>query len=184
MDNIWLSATNFAKYIVTITPNSPIYAYSKSEKGKPTITMLEGTFAAMPSLKTGTRILSIQWTGGKAPYQVKIAQDETILWQTETTEQLIKTKKINFQAGNTYQLVINASNYATKYDFEILENLPTEQQLQNESLSENMRRTLYATWLAKKNYIKWSFEAYQQISDIADNYGPARELRKELLYSK
>ena len=46
---------------------------------------------------------------------------------------------------------------------------------------ENMRQTLQAAWLAKQDDVKWSFEAYQQLYDIADNYEPARELQKALL---
>lgn len=53
--------------------------------------------------------------------------------------------------------------------------------MQDKAIPENMRQTLQAAWLKKQDDIKWSFEAYQQVSEIADNYGPARELQKAIL---
>lgn len=53
--------------------------------------------------------------------------------------------------------------------------------MQDKAIPENMRQTLQAAWLKKQDYIKLSFEADQQISEFADNYGPAGELQKAIL---
>ncbi len=110
----------------------------------------------------------------KSPYKVQITTaDKTILWQTESKTKSVKTAKIEFKAGQTYWLIINK----TELQFETVAKLPDyPTQLQDKAIPENMRQTLQAAWLIKQDDITWSFEAYQQISDIADNYGPAREL--------
>jgi len=186
-DNIWLAIKDFAKYIVTIVPSGPsVDVHSpKSEKQAPTMPILEGTFYTIPSLKAGKRVLSLQWFNGKAPFHVQITTvDKGVLWETETTAQSVKTGEIDLKAGESYWLIITAANYANQpleFEFEAVAALPDyPARLQDQSLPENLRRTLQAGWLAEQDRIQWSFEAYQQVSDIAEYYGPARALREAL----
>lgn len=183
IDNAWLSLKDFIQYFVTIVQDNPSdSSYIKSEKHPPAKPILEGTVFSNPTLKAGKRALSLSWFNGKPPYQLQITDaKQKVLWQKQTKAQSIKTGKIDFKAGNTYWLFIKATNHTTKRAFEIVEKLPDyPKPLQNKTLPEKVRRTLQAAWLIKENRIKWSFEAYQQIFDIADNYGPARILRKTL----
>jgi len=190
IDNAWLNLKGFIQYLVTIVHIPSDSSYIKSDKEPPAIPMLEGTFSSIPTLKAGTRALSISWFNGKSPYQVQITTAEKeLLWQTETTAQSVKTKKIHsvktkkihLKADNFYWIIIKAANHTTKRSFEAVAKLPDyPTPLQNNRLPEKARRTLQASWLIKQDRIKWSFEAYQQVFDIADNYGPARELRKVL----
>jgi hypothetical protein len=179
LGNLWLKIKDFMEYIVTITSNPAISTHTKSDEESLTIPILEGTFSAIPTLKAGQRALYLQWFGGKSPYKVQITTaDKTILWQTESKTKSVKTAKIEFKAGQIYTLIIND----TKYEFETIAKLPDyPAHLQDKVIPENMRQTLQAAWLKKQDNTKWSFEAYQQISDIADNYGPARELQKAIL---
>jgi hypothetical protein len=184
-DNIWLAIKDFVKYIVTIVPNPPYHVHTKSETESLTIPLLESTFFTIPTLKAGKRALALQWFGGQSPYQIQITTaDKKVLWQTETKAQSVTTEQIDLQAGQTYWLIITAANYTkhpTELEFEVVTKLPDyPAPLQEQALPENMRRTLQAAWLVKQNSIKWSFEAYQQAADLAENYGPARELQKAL----
>ncbi len=182
IDNAWLSLKGFIQYFVTIVQEPPVHSYTKSDKQSPAIPMLEGTFFSIPTLKAGTRALSISWFNGKSPYQVQITTAEKkVLWQTQTTAQSVKTKKIHLKVDNFYRLIIKAANHTTEREFEAVAKLPDyPAPLQDNTSPENMRRTLQAAWLVEQDRIKWSFEAYQQAFDIADNYGPARELRRAL----
>ncbi|MEK8018687.1 MAG: hypothetical protein VSS75_017585 [Candidatus Parabeggiatoa sp.] len=185
-DNIWLSLKDFAKYIVTIVPSGPsVDIYSKSEKERPIMPILEATVLAIPTLKAGKRALFLQWFNGKAPYQVQITTaDKMVLWEIETTVQSVKTGEIDFKTAESYWLIITAANYAKQQmelEFEAVAALPDyPERLQDQSLPENLRRTLQAAWLAEQNRVQWSFEAYQQVFDIAEDYGPARALREAL----
>lgn len=185
-DNIWLGIKDFVKYIVTIVHAPSVGTYTKSEKELLAMPILNRTFYVIPTLQAGKRALSLQWFGGKSPYQVQIATAEKeILWQTETNTRLVKTEKIHFQAGHTYWLIIaaNHAKYPIELEFEAVAKLPDyPAPLQEKTIPEKMRRTLQAGWLVEQDSIKWSFEAYQQLSDIADNYGPARELQKALVH--
>ncbi len=180
-DNIWLAIKTFAKYVTTILDAPPIEARTKSPEDPPTIQMLESIPFTTPTLKAGKRNLFLKWSGGKAPYQLKIinTKQKNTLWETKIELNFAKTNKINLQAGE-YQLIIQASNRTQKYDFEVVERIDYSEELQD--LPENLRTTLQAAWLVsrdKTNRIKWSFEAYQQLSKFKE-YGPARELRKAL----
>jgi hypothetical protein len=182
IDNAWLSLKDFIQYLVTIVQEPPVHSYVKSDKQPPAMPMLEGTFSNIPTLKAGKRALSILWFNGKSPYQVQITTAEkTVLWQTQTKAQSVKTKKIHFKADHLYWLIIKAANHTTERSVKVVAKLPDyPEPLQNNLLPEKARRTLQASWLVKQDRIKWTFEAYQQVFDIADNYGPARELRKAL----
>jgi len=182
IDNAWLSLKGFVEYLVTIVHTPSDSSYIKSDKQPPAIPMLEGTVFSIPTLKAGKRALSLSWFNGKSPYQVQITTAEKkVLWQTQTKAQSVKTGKIDFKAGDTYWIIIKAANHTTERSFEAVAKRPDyPEPLQNNLLSEKARRTLQASWLVKQDRIKWSFEAYQQVFDIADNYGPARELRKVL----
>lgn len=179
LDNLWLNIKDFMEYIVAITSNPSISTHTKSVEESLTIPILEGTFSAIPTLKAGKRALYLKWFGGKSAYKVQITTaDKTILWQTESKTKSVKTAKIEFKAGQIYWLIIND----TKYEFEAIAKLPDyPTHLQDKAIPENMRQTLQAAWLIKQDDITWSFEAYQQLSNIADNYGPARELQKSIL---
>ncbi len=84
--------------------------------------------------------------------------------------------------ANWIIITANQAKPPTELEFEAVTKLPDyPKPLQDNTLPEKMRRTLQAGWLAKQERIKLSFEAYQQVFDIADNYGPARELRKALI---
>jgi len=187
-DNIWLALKDFAKYVLTIAHNPSVGVHlPKSEEESLAMPILDRTFRVIPSIKAGERALALQWSGGKSPYQVKITTAEKeVLWQTEAKVPSVKTEKIHFKAEHTYWIIITAANsakYPLKREFEAVAKLPNyPAQLQDNALPENMRRTLQAAWLAEPNRVKWSFEAYQQVFDIADNYGPARELREALGY--
>jgi hypothetical protein len=179
IDKLWFNAKDFMDYVVAITSNPSFSIHTKSDQESLTIPILEGTFFTIPTLKAGQRALYLQWFGGKSPYKVQITTaDKTILWQTESKTKSVKTAKIEFKAGQIYTIIIND----TKYEFEAIAKLPDyPSYLQDKAIPENMRQTLQAAWLKKQDDIKWSFEAYQQISEIADNYGPARELQKAIL---
>jgi hypothetical protein len=186
-DNIWLAIKDFAKYIVTIVPSGPSVEVSlpKSEGESPAMPILERTFLKIPTLKAGKRALWLQWFNGKAPYHVQITTaDKGVLWETETTAQSVKTAEIDFKAGERYWLIVTAANHAQEpieLGFKAVARLPDyPTRLQDQSLPENLRRTLQAGWLAEQDRIQWSFEAYQQVSDIAEHYGPARALREAL----
>ncbi len=186
-DNIWLAIKDFAKYIVTIVPSGPSVDVHlpKSEGESPAMPILERTFFKIPTLKAGKRVLSLQWFNGKAPYQVQITTaDRGVLWETETTAQSVKTGEIDLKAGERYWLIVTAANHAQEpieLGFKAVARLPDyPARLQDQSLPENLRRTLQAGWLAEQDRIQWSFEAYQQVSDIAEHYGPARALREAL----
>jgi len=182
IDNAWLSLKGFIQYLVTIVQEPPVHSYTKSDKKPPVIPMLKGTFSSIPTLKAGKRALSISWFNGKLPYQVQITTAEKkLLWQTQTKAQSVKTEKIHLKANHFYWIIIKAANHTTEQEFEAVAKLPDyPAPLQDNTSPENMRRTLQAAWLAEQDRIKWSFEAYQQVFDIADNYGPARELRRAL----
>ena len=182
LDNLWLNFKGLIQYLTTITTLPPDYVHlPKSEEESPAMPILESTFHATPTLKAGERALALQWFGGKSPYQVQITTaKKKVLWETDTNAQSVKTAKIHFKAKHTYWIIITAANHAkhpTKLEFEAVTKLP-DYPKQLQALPENMRRTFQAAWLAEQDRIKWSFEAYQQLSDIANNYGPARELRK------
>jgi hypothetical protein len=182
VDNAWLSLKGFIQYLVTIVQETPSHSDTKSDKQSPRMPMLEGTFSSIPTLKAGKRALSISWFNGKYPYQVQITTAEKkVLWQTKTKAQSVKTGKIHLKADQSYWIIIKAANHTTERLFKAVAKLPDyPAPLQNNHLPEKARRTLQAAWLVKQEPIKWSFEAYQQVFDIADNYGPARELRKAL----
>jgi hypothetical protein len=187
LDNLWLNLKGFMQYFVTIK-HEPSYSVHlpKSEEESPAMPILDRTFHAIPTLKAGKRALALQWFGGKSPYKVQITTAEKeILWQTEAKTQSVKTAKIHFKAGHSYWIIITAANYAKhpiEREFEAVTKLPDyPAQLQDKAIPENMRRTLQAGWLAKKDSVQWSFEAHQQLSDIAGNYGPARALQKTLM---
>jgi hypothetical protein len=185
-DNIWLSLKDFAKYIMTIVPSGPsVPTYSKSEKERPIMRLLERTFYTIPSLKAGKRALWFQWFNGQAPYHVQLTTaDKTVLWETETTVQSVKTGEIDFKAGERYWVIITAANYRNqpiKRAFKVVATLPDyPARLQEDSLPDHLRRTLQAGWLAEQNRVKWSFEASQHLFEIAEDYGPARVLREAL----
>lgn len=179
LDNLWLNVKDFMDYIVAITSNPSISTHTKSLTEPLTIPILEGTFSAIPILKAGKRALYLQWFGGKSAYKVQITTaDKQILWQTESKTKSIKTAEIDFKAGQIYRVIINK----TELQFETVAKLPDyPAQLQDKAIPENMRQTLQAAWLIKQDDITWSFETYQQLSDIANNYGPARQLQKAIL---
>ncbi|HIE02120.1 MAG TPA: hypothetical protein EYP59_17855 [Thiotrichaceae bacterium] len=187
-DNIWLAIKDFAKYIVTIVDAPSVDVHlPKSDKQAPTMPILEGTFFAIPTLKAGKRALFLQWFNGKAPYQVQITTaDKMVLWEIETTAQSVKTGEIDFKTAESYWLIITAANYAKQpmeLEFEAVAALPDYPEgLQDQSLPENLRRTLQAAWLAEQNRVQWSFEASQHLFDIAEDYGPARALREALVH--
>ncbi|MCK5524242.1 MAG: hypothetical protein KAI83_14010 [Thiomargarita sp.] len=185
-DNIWLAMKDFGKYIFTIVPNPSVGVHlQKSEEEPPAMPMLESTFGAIPTLKAGKRALALQWFGGKSPYKVQITTAKKEVWETETKAQSVKTGEIHLEAEQTYWIIITANHakdpLMLKREFETVAKLPDYPKLlQDNTLPENMRRTLQAGWLAKQDRIQWSFESYQQVFDIADNYGPARVLREAL----
>ena len=183
LDNLWLNFKSLMQYLLTIKSELPKGIYTKSEEESPVMPMLVSTPMVTPTLKAGKRALSLQWFGGKPPYRVQITNGKKELWQNkhEIKERFVKTTKIlHFKAGHSYSIIITAANHAkrpTELEFEAVAKLP-DYPKPLQALPENMRRTFQAAWLAEQNRIKWSFEAYQQLSDIANNYGPARELRK------
>lgn len=179
LDNLGLKVKEFINYVVAITSNPSISTHTKSVQESLVMPILDKDFFTIPTLKAGQRALYLQWFGGKSPYKVQITTaDKTILWQTESKTKSVKTAKIEFKVGQIYTIIIND----TKSEFETIAKLPDyPSYLQDKAIPENMRKTLQAAWLKKQDDIKWSFEAYQQISEIADNYGPARELQKAIL---
>ncbi len=185
-DNIWLAMKDFAKYVVTIVHAPSKGVHTKSDKEPPAMPILDRIPGVTPTLKAGKRALALQWFGGKSPYQVQITTaKKEVLWETETKAQSVKTEKIHLKAEQTYWIIITANHAKPplEREFKAVAKLPDyPAQLQDNTLPENMRRALQAGWLAKQDRIKWSFEAYQQVFDIADNYGPARVLREALVH--
>ncbi len=149
----------------------------------PTIPLLEN-MKQSAILVAGKRPLYLQWYGGTPPYRVQIKKRHDELLTVISAETAIKTEDLNFEADNAYRVEITDANdkvFIGGFRVVALENLPNDSKtLPTDNLSDVVRQTLQATWLAQQEQQKWIFEAYQQAAKLANQYLPAQLLQQAL----
>jgi hypothetical protein len=133
-------------------------------------------------LAAGKRPLYLQWYGGESPYGVLITQGRKDLLTKTSTTSTIETEAINFKAGRSYRvMVFDTTGQSFTRGFLVVNppeifNVP---ELEEAPLSDNVRKTLLAIWLAASKNGGWIFEAYQQVAPLTD-YSPALLLKEAL----
>lgn len=158
-----------------------------SEPSKKLVMPLLANVKSTAHLIAGKRPLYLQWAGGQSPYQVMVLKRHNRLLSNTSTMSLIKTESIDFQAGQSYKImIIDADGKSSMAGFRVV--TPTHQPdfpevFKEANLPENFRQTLQATWLAMQENGKWVFEAYQQMAQLTDYY-PAQLLKQALAFQQ
>ncbi len=143
-----------------------------------------------PYLFAGKRPLYLTWWGGQSPYTITVTGvDNSVLLPSplKTEQPPIKISEVEFKPGEYQAIIKDNANNETPFRFTVVTqpatvNYPPEAKATE--LPATVRKTLQATWLATQENGKWSFEAYQQVADIAENYYPAWLLSKKLEVGK
>jgi hypothetical protein len=137
-------------------------------------------------LIAGDRELHLAWYGGKSPYQVRVSQigAEKVLWNEKNIAKSEITLKKQRVTAERYQVVLSDARGKTLIGkFTAVTNTPhlfqhpEAQAIEQSNLPHLSKKTLLATWLAKK--CGWYFEAYQRIAKITGYY-PAQLLKQGL----
>jgi len=128
------------------------------------------------TLVAGKRSLSVQWSGGTAPYKVLVKRRRKILESLTTKETAIDTKVIKFKRGKSYRVVVeDAQGQRFWGGFKAVSKAPSyPKELQD--VPDDIRPVLQATWLIFEANGKWIFEAYQQLGTSQ----PAQRLKTAL----
>jgi hypothetical protein len=132
------------------------------------------------TLVAGKRSLSVQCSGGTAPYKVLVKRRRKILESLKTEKTAIETKAINFKRGKSYRVVVeDAQGQHFWSGFKAVSKAPPyPEELQN--VPDDIRPVLQATWLIFEANGKWIFEAYQQLGTSQ----PAQQLKTALAQGK
>ncbi|HEY6085396.1 MAG TPA: hypothetical protein VIU63_08350 [Nitrospira sp.] len=153
---------------------------SRGEDGTLAIPLLQDRNSYLAADVTA---LSVAWKGGVAPYRVRISAGllDTIGAQehVDTTRIVIPLSE-PLSAGFFHVEVIDGEGSRVQGTFEAIppSRLPAiEPSLRHSDIPTSLRTVLVTDALVKKSPHEWSFQAYQQIAPIAEEFEPARLLR-------
>ena len=135
-------------------------------------------------LLAGERSLQLTWTGGAAPFEVRLtsADGNTVLLDQKTSQWRCNSPLLNLKPG-TYQLTIQDQQHqqATRTVEAVAAAAfptPTANWTATATAEDGSKETVYAVWLAAQGE-PWLLEAYQRAAQWQNRYEPA----KWLLYS-
>jgi hypothetical protein len=134
-------------------------------------------------LAAGQRSLYLRWSGGEAPYGVRITRldDGTeLVTVAELGATAFRSAAVDLTPGE-YEVVIAAPDQETRFAFLAVPASDLPPPIATPGMAEAVSTYLNAYALAVTANNAWSFEAYQRLALLADrDYQPAAALLQEL----
>jgi hypothetical protein len=135
-------------------------------------------------IEEGNRPFNFTWKGGDPPYTISIRINEKPFFSKENIiERRIFEPFLNFEPG-LYEIVLSDNEgYHFKSNIHVktrgsIPEMP--QELFQAEISNDLKMTLYLTWLCTQNNGTWTLEAYQQVVPISRSYTPAFILQQAM----
>jgi hypothetical protein len=156
------------------------------ERDEPLFMSLIGRSGAR--LAAGVRDLHLAWSGGQAPYTIRIraaGAAKPLVAMNGLQETHVHLQGVALQQGDYAFEIEDARERLSRTLRAVppseIPALPRQAFSEAKSTAETqLQATVYAAWLSEQKPPLWSLEAYQHVIDIAPEFYPAKLLRLRL----
>jgi hypothetical protein len=118
-------------------------------------------------IKLGVRRFSLEWTGGRAPYTVAVADrfGRLVRPMANTKTSFVTfSEPMNLQSGEYFVTISSSDGMSVRGAFSAIDQLPPiSLAVTGPSIPPQSRRVIQAIALAEMDREAWSFEAYLQV---------------------
>lgn len=132
------------------------------------------------TIQSGTRNLWIEWSGGKPPFVIKVAQERHDLKKVQSTEREVQLSEVAIKAGTLEISVIDAEGRTAKLPLTTVRELPQQRDILKMAPDETSGKYVYAVWLSAQSNGSFLYESALQLSSISNAFPAAEALRRGL----
>lgn len=141
-------------------------------------------------LVAASRTAHLAWTGGVPPYSFRVyhkGADEPLIAISGLLAPRVAFDESKLPPGSYHVVVEDAKDVLSGGPLRILapEELPKLEAgdadlLGRADAPQDLKATLFASWLARQQDGAWALEAYQHLTSISENFAPGVLLRQQL----